>query len=217
MNSGTILVTGFEPFGGDAVNPSFEAVRRLPEKIDEYNIVKQELPVCFGLGAQVLLQMIEEVHPDAVICTGLAAGRAGITPEVCAIDLMHARIPDNAGKKPDWVKIDPAGPDGIFSALPAGKMTQVLQDAGIPASLSLSAGTFVCNDVMYRLLSYQRGHCPDMMAGFIHVPCAIEYKKKDDNRYAMPLADMIRGLELCVRTVIGEMTFTDRTEENDIV
>lgn len=196
-----ILVTGFEPFGGDEFNPSFEAVKRLPDRIKNTELVKSELPVLFDDAADKLESLIEKHHPDAVLCTGLAGGRKGITPEVIAVNLRNARIPDNAGRQPVWGKIVPDGPDGIFSTLPVREMTEALTAAGIPAAVSFSAGTFVCNEVMYRLLRLQREHFPEMTAGFVHVPYAEEFSCPE-GVFSMPLAEIVRGLEICVGKVL---------------
>ncbi len=197
----TILVTGFEPFGGDSINPSFEAVKRLPDRIGSSDIIKAELPVVFGAAADRLLSLIDEYSPSAVLCTGLAGGRRAITPEVIAVNLRHAQIPDNSGKQPVWEMIEDSGPDGIFAALPVREMTAAMKEARIPAEMSFSAGTFVCNELMYRLLAAQREHFPEIPAGFVHVPFADEFPHGE--AFSMPLEDIVRGLNLCAG-IIGK-------------
>ena len=209
-----ILITGFEPFGGDAVNPSSEAVGLLPDQIDGTDIIKKVLPVVFGDAADQLTEMIRETVPDAVICTGLAAGRKGITPELIAVNIRDARIPDNAGRQPEWEKILSDGPDGLFSTLPIREMTKAMSAAGIPAEISKSAGTYVCNEVMYRLLSFCRKEYPGMRAGFIHLPSTAEYLRPAEGEdiqptepaaqaeNALPLARIAQGLEICIRETI---------------
>ena len=187
-----ILVTGFGPFGEEMGNPSLEAVMALPERAGGALILKEELPVLFGAGGDRLLALIEQLRPDAVLCTGLAAGRKALTPEVIAVNLKNARIPDNKGMQPLWEKIRDGGPDGIFARMDVRKAVLSLKQAGIPAELSFSAGTFVCNEVMYRLLE------TDLPGGFVHVPCAAELPHKKEN-FALPLKEIARGLEICVR------------------
>ena len=207
-----ILVAGFSPFCGDSFNPSFEAVKLLPDRIKENEVIKAELPVVFE-GAEVikaelpvvfedaenLLQsLIEEHKPNAILCTGLAGGRNAITPEVIAVNLRSARIPDNSGRQPVWEKIVPDGPDGLFSSLPVRRMVDALTAEDIPAALSFSAGTFVCNEVMYQVLLAQREHFPEMQAGFVHVPYAEEFPHPE-GKFAMPLKKIVKGLGICVR------------------
>lgn len=216
-----ILVTGFEPFGGEAVNPSSIAVNLLPEQIDDADIIKRVLPVVFGKAADQLTELISYELPDAVICTGLAAGREGITPEQIAVNMRHARIPDNAGAQPKQEKILPDGEDGLFSTLPVREMVQAMNDAGIRAEISESAGTYVCNEVMYRLLDFCRKEFPDMKAGFIHVPLAADYLEHavqcvpegkevsvvpvSENGNAMPIEEIVRALKICVRKTVSRI------------
>lgn len=164
----TILITGFEPFGGQSVNPSWEAVFALPERVGEHNLVKLHLPVEYGEAARRVLEKAKEVSPGAILCVGQAGGRDAVTPEVIGINLREASIPDNAGVSPAGVPIDPDGPDGIFSTLPVREMVSAIREKGIPAKLSYSAGAYVCNDLMYTLLNHFRG--TDIRVGFVHVP-----------------------------------------------
>jgi len=128
----------------------------------------------------------------------VAGGRNAITPEVIAVNLRSAKIPDNSGRQPVWEKIVPDGPDGLFSSLPVRRMVDALTADDIPAALSFSAGTFVCNEVMYRVLLAQREHFPDMQAGFVHVPYAEEFPHPE-GKFAMPLEEIARGLGICVK------------------
>ena len=200
-----ILITGFEPFGEDTANPSYEAVKKLPPVIDTCEIETIELPVCFDSGSAKLLDLLDRNSYDAVICTGLAGSRTAITPEVIAVNLRHARIPDNAGSQPEWEKIVPAGEDGLFSTLPVRKMVEQLAEENLPAALSFSAGTYVCNEVMYRLLAYLKENKKNIPAGFIHVPYASETVPGGSELFFMPLGQITRGLELCIRALIDEM------------
>ena len=206
-----ILVTGFEPFAGDKVNPSYEAVKALPSEIDGCLIRKAEIPVCFRTGSEMVLRLLQKNSYDAVICTGLAGGRCAVTLEVCAINLMHARIQDNAGYKPVWEKILPDGEDGIFSSLPVRAMDEELKKEGIPSSLSFSAGTFVCNEVMYSLLAFLRERGEDIPAGFIHVPYADEYERRDIDAFSMPVGQIVNALTACIRVLVREIRGTRKT------
>ena len=164
----TLLITGFDPFGGETVNPSWEAVRRLPETVNGWQIHKQQIPTVFGKAAEVVLAAAEEVKPDAILCIGQAGGRSAVTPEVVAINLREARIADNKGVQPVNVPVIPGGPAAYFATAPVREMVNAITAEGIDAALSYSAGAFVCNDVLYTLLHRYNG--TDTRVGFIHVP-----------------------------------------------
>ena len=163
-----ILITGFDPFGGETVNPSWEAVRMLPDRMDGLRIEKMQIPTVFGKAAQTVFAAAEALEPDVILCVGQAGGRSGVTPEVIGINLREARIPDNAGNRPVNCPVVEGGPAAYFSTAPVREMVKAISDAGIPASLSCSAGTFVCNDVLYTLL-HRYSNTP-VQVGFIHVP-----------------------------------------------
>lgn len=165
-----ILFTGFTPFGGEAVNPAWEAVSRLPEQVMGAHIRRLEVPTAFLTSGEVLTAALRSIRPDAVICVGQAGGRAAITPERVAINLMDARIPDNHGFQPSDVPVCPGGPAAYFSTLPLRDMEARIHAAGIPVFLSCTVGTFVCNSLMYRALRLAEQEYPSMLAGFIHVP-----------------------------------------------
>ena len=147
-----ILITGFDPFGGENVNPAHEAVKLLPDTIAGAEIIKLEVPTRFHRAGAVLEDAMQRHKPDAVICVGQAGGRAAITPEKVAINLMDGRIPDNAGYQPVDVPIREDGETAYFTSLPVKAMVQKMRAAGIPAALSYTAGSFVCNCLMYTLL-----------------------------------------------------------------
>lgn len=189
-----ILISGFDPFGGEAINPSYEAVKLLPNVIGEYELTKIELPTVFGRAAKIMIERIEEMRPDAVICVGQAGGRRGITPEVIGINLREASIADNAGDMPKNEKICAGAPDGIFSTLPVREMVEAIKAEGLPASLSFSAGAFVCNDLLYSLLYEFRE--TDVKIGFIHVPFLPEQAK--EGVPSMELAKIVRGLRTAI-------------------
>lgn len=159
----TVLVTGFEPFDGADTNNSWDAVALL-EGVDGIEVAR--LPVEFARATEVLDAVIADISPALVIAVGLAENRTAITPERIAINVADARIPDNAGDQPVDAPLVPGGPDGILSRLPVKAIVAAVQEAGIPAAVSDTAGTYVCNAVMYRLL---QGH-PGLPGGFIHVP-----------------------------------------------
>lgn len=163
-----LLITGFDPFGGNAVNPSWLAVERLPEETSEFVLCKLPIPTVFGGAAEAVLAKAAEFRPDVILCAGLAEGRDAVTPERIAVNIRHARIPDNRGYQPDGEPVVPGGPAAYFATVPVKEMAQAIRDAHIPGAVSNSAGTFVCNDVLYTLLHRFAG--TDTKVGFIHVP-----------------------------------------------
>lgn len=196
-----ILLTGFEPFGGESVNPALEAVKlvKAPENVE---LVKLEIPCVFGKCIEAVIAAVEKELPDAVLCVGLAAGRAALTPERVAINVRDARIPDNAGYQPVDEPVDNAGPAAYFATLPIREMVKAIEDAGIPATVSNTAGTFCCNDVMYGLLSYLEDTTPEVMGGFIHVPCIPEQLPRfAEGTPALALAEIVKGLEAALSAI----------------
>ncbi len=189
-----LLITGFDPFGGDTVNPSWEAVRLLPDKIGDYDITKIEIPTIFGDGAQKVLNTAAELVPDVIICVGQAGGRMSVTPEVIGINLREARIADNAGNQPLNIPIISDAPAAYFSTIPIRKMADAINKIGIPASLSYSAGAFVCNDVLYTLLNHYDG--TPTQVGFIHVPYLPE--QAGDKFFSLPLEKIRDALEAAI-------------------
>ena len=171
-----LLITGFAPFGGEEINPSWEAVRALPDKIGEYELTKLCLPVVFGQAAEMAIAEVEKISADVVLSIGQAGGRAAVTPELVGINLRHAKIPDNAGNKPVDEPIIPSGAVAYFSTLPVRKMAEAIRLSGVPSELSYSAGAYVCNELLYRLLAHFDG--TKTRAGFIHVPYIPEQGKE---------------------------------------
>ena len=163
-----LLITGFDPFGGETVNPAWEAVKKLPDRITDYTLYKLEIPTVFGLAAETVLAKAAQTQPDLILCIGQAGGRAAVTPERIAVNIRDARIPDNAGNQPGGEQIAPDGPAAYFATVPVKKMAAAIENAGIAATVSNSAGAFVCNDTLYSLLHHY-AHT-DVKVGFIHVP-----------------------------------------------
>ena len=189
-----LLITGFDPFGGETVNPSWEAVKLLPERIGAYGLTKLRIPTEFFRASEAVLAAAEELRPDAILCVGQAGGRAGVTPEVVGINLREARIPDNAGNQPVNEPVVKNGPAAYFATLPVRDMVEAIRKAGLPASLSYSAGAFVCNDVLYTVLHRYSG--TQTVAGFIHVPFLPEQAK--EGIPSMPLEKITQALKIAI-------------------
>ena len=189
-----LIITGFDPFGGETVNPAWEAVSRLPDTIGGYRLTKLQIPTVFGKAAEQVLAAAGADAPDVILCVGQAGGREAVTPERVAINCMDARIPDNAGNQPREASVISGGPDGIFSTVPVRKMADAIEKAGIPGKVSNTAGTFVCNDTLYRLLHHYAGTA--VRVGFIHVPHLPEQAKAGGA--SMLLEDIIRGLSAAI-------------------
>lgn len=195
-----ILVTGFDPFGGEHINPSFEAVKGLPEQVGGAEIVKLQLPTAFEASGRRLEEAIEDYHPDAVVCVGQAGGRAGIAVERVAVNLRDAGIPDNAGVQPVDEPVKADGANAYFSSLPVKAIVGGLREQGIPAEVSYTAGTYVCNSVMYTLLYWIERKYPQMRGGFLHVPYSMEQAaNKTAETPGMELIQITRALELAVQ------------------
>ena len=185
-----LLVTGFDPFGGESVNPAREAVLRLPDAVGGYEITKLEIPTVFGLAAETVLQAAEELCPHAILCVGQAGGRSAVTPEVVAINLREASIPDNAGNIPVNTPVVENAPAAYFATLPVRDMVQAVKECGIPCTLSYSAGTFVCNDLLYTLLHRYRD--TDVRVGFVHIPYLPEQAR--EGKPSMELDAVVEAL-----------------------
>lgn len=197
-----ILFTGFDPFGGEKINPAEEAIFRLPDMIGDTEIIKLELPTIFGRAGEILESAIEKYHPDAVVCVGQAGGRSAITPEAIAINMMSATIPDNGGQLKTHENITDGGNEAYFSTLPILEIKERLNECGIPSTISYHAGTFVCNYVMYTLLRLIETKYPNMRGGFVHVPYSTEQAKaKTTPVPSMEIATMTHALELIAETI----------------
>lgn len=185
-----ILITGFEPFGGQRINPSREAAQLLPDRLGPHRLYKLQIPVAFGLAADAVIAEAENIHPDRILCVGQAGGRAALTPERIAINLRDASIPDNFGYQPCEEPVIAGGPAAFFSTLPVNTIAEAIRAAGVSSEVSLSAGSFVCNDLFYRLLARYDGS--PVKVGFLHVPFLPEQALRGEP--SMPLEEIARGL-----------------------
>ncbi|WP_428952123.1 pyroglutamyl-peptidase I [Streptomyces sp. cg35] len=189
-----VLLTGFEPFGGESVNPSWQAAELVaaapPEGLDVRAV---QLPCVFGESLTALRAAVEEVRPELVVCLGQAGGRPGVTVERVALNVDDARIPDNAGAQPIDEAVVAGGPAAYFSSLPVKACVAAMRSAGVPAALSNTAGTFVCNHVAYGLAHLLATELPGVRGGFVHVPWAPE-QVPDGSAPSVPAGLVASGL-----------------------
>ena len=197
-----VLVTGFDPFGGEKINPAYEAVRSLESHILGVEIIKKEIPTVFHKSIEVLEELIIDGNPDMVLCIGQAGGRFDISLERVAINIDDARIKDNDGNQPIDTKIFENGENAYFSSLPIKRMAKKIREAGIPASISNTAGTFVCNHIMYGLLYLIDKKYPNIRGGFIHVPYLPKQVVSKGNIPSMSLDTIKEGLRLAIGAAI---------------
>jgi len=199
-----ILVTGFEPFGGETVNPSWEVVKQLEGiTIDDCRVVTRQLPCVFGESLTVLNSAIDELNPTVVVAVGQAGGRVDITVERVGINVDDARIPDNRGQQPIDVAIVPNGPAAWFSSLPIKAMVAAMREKGIPASVSQTAGTFVCNHVMYGLVHKIRERTY-VKGGFIHIPYLPEQAAAHAGAPSMAAQTVKDALEIAITVALRQ-------------
>lgn len=196
-----ILVTGFDPFGGEPTNPAIESVKRIDDNIEGAEIIKLEIPTVFHKAADVVEEKIKEVKPDVVLSIGQAGGRYGITVERVAINQDDARIEDNEGNQPIDVAIREDGAPAYFSTLPIKAMVEEIKKEILPASVSNTAGTFVCNHIMYQDL-YLAEKYGNIKAGFIHVPFLTEQVVDKKDTASMSLEDIVKGLNAAIRAIV---------------
>ena len=192
-----LLITGFEPFGGETINPSWEALVRLPKQINEYSLTKLRLPVTFGEAADIVIKAAEEIGADVILCVGQAGGRNAIAPELVGINLRHATIPDDKGYQPQDEPIIVGGATAYFSTLPVRSIVEAMRASDVPAQVSYSAGAYVCNDVLYTVLAHFQDS--KVKAGFIHVP----YSDDQNKEPSMAIEQIAEGLILAIEN-IGE-------------
>jgi len=194
----TILVTAFDPFGGQTINPAQLAVEKLPGQIGGHTIIKTVVPTVFGRSGDLVTALMDTHSPDAVVCVGQAGGRDAITPERIAINIMDAKSGDNAGFVPTDLPVIPAGPAAYFSTLPVKAMVAAIENTGLPGKLSNTAGTFVCNQLLYRCLHHAATRMPGCRCGFIHVPYIPE---QTTDKPSMELEDIVKGLEAAIAAI----------------
>lgn len=199
-----VLLTGFEPFDQDSVNPSWEVARALHgETIAGAQVHAVQLPCVFGAAMEVLDEALASLQPSLVISLGLAGGRSEITPERVAINIDDARIPDNAGKQPIDAPVVDKAPAAYFSTLPIKAMVRNLREAGLPASVSNTAGTFVCNHVFYALMHrLARRAAPGVRGGFIHIPALPQQAARHPGMASMALETQVAGIREAIRTAM---------------
>lgn len=197
-----VLVTGFDAFGGESINPAYEAVRSLKDHISGAEIIKKEIPTIFNKSIEILEKLIMDQKPNIIICIGQAGGRSDISLERVAINIDDARIKDNKGNQPMDSMIFEDGENAYFSSLPIKRMAKKIREAGIPASISNTAGTFVCNHIMYGLLYFINNKYPNIKGGFIHVPYIPEQVVSKGNLPSMSLDNIREGLELAIQVAI---------------
>lgn len=203
----SILVTAFDPFGGESVNPALEAVKKLPSTIEGEDVITVEIPTVFGEAIEVAAKAIDQYQPQAILCVGQAGGRFELTPERVAINLDDARIPDNKGNQPIDKAIAQDGPPAYFATLPIKAMTATIREAGVPAAVSNTAGTFVCNHIMYGVLHHVAAHCPEgTRAGFIHVPFIPEQTVNKPGQPSMSLETITTGLTAAIAAIARNTT-----------
>ena len=190
-----ILITAFSPFGGDAQNASQEILNALPATLGGVRLEKRLLPVSFRSAPQLALEAAERLRPEAIVCLGQAAGRDAVTPERVAVNLMDAAKPDNDGYQPVDEPVIPNAPAAYFSTLPVKAMVEAMQRVDAPARLSDTAGTYVCNALMYAMLHQTK----DVPCGFIHVPYLTEQGKEDAPSLSKEC--VLRGITACLQTL----------------
>ena len=199
-----LLLTGFDPFGGESINPAWEAVKRVSDQVEDVEVVKLMVPTVFYKSIDTVAAAIEKEKPDAVLCIGQAGGRFDLTPERVAININDARIPDNEGNQPLDGPVFEDGETAYFATLPIKAMAEEIRKAGVPASVSNTAGTYVCNHLMYGVLYTLANKYPDVRGGFMHVPfITSQVINRKPIAPSLSLEQIVTGIEAAVKA-IGE-------------
>lgn len=193
-----ILITGFDPFGGESINPAEEAVKRLKDEINGAKIIKLTIPTVREKSLKAIEEAIQNHNPDIVISIGQAGGRFDITPERIAINIDDFRITDNEGNQPTDEPVRTDGEIAYVTSLPVKAMVEHMKENGVPASVSYTAGTFVCNHVMYGVLYMIDKRYPNIKGGFIHIPYTTSQVIDKRNMPYMSLDEIVKGLELAI-------------------
>lgn len=196
-----VLITGFDPFGGESINPAWEAVKAMKDNVDGIEVIKLQIPTVFKKSAEKLFAGIDEHKPDVVICIGQAGGRYDMSVERVAINMDDGRIPDNEGYQPIDTPVYEDGENAYFATLPIKGIVEEIKSAKIPASVSNTAGTYVCNHIMYSLLYYISKNNLDIKGGFIHVPYITEQVVDKRNMPYMEVATITKALECAVQAL----------------
>ncbi len=210
-----ILVTGFDPFGGEKINPAFEVIKKLRDSIEGAEVVKLQIPTAFYSSTNKIVEKINEVNPDVVLMIGQAGGRFDITAERVGINVDDARIPDNESQQPIDKPIDPEGLPAHFATIPIKAIVQEIRSKNIPASVSNTAGTYVCNHIMYGILNYIHKNKLNIKGGFIHIPFLLEQVITKPNTPAMSLETMVEAIETAIETIVKndkDISITGGTE-----
>lgn len=190
-----LLITGFEPFDNEAINPSWLVTEKLPDVINGYELTKLCLPVVFGEAARTVISVAEKIDPDVILCIGQAGGRSAVTPELVGINYRFARIPDNKGNQPKDEPVIIGGENAYFSTLPVRKMAEAVSEAGIESQLSYSAGAYVCNDLLYTLLHNFKN--TNKRIAFIHIPYCTEQNKNP----SMDIDTLVKALTIAIESI----------------
>ena len=201
-----ILLTGFEPFGGESINPAKEAVKLVKDEIKGAQIVKCYVPVVFGKAIDTVYEAMKKENPDAVLLIGQAGGRYEMTPERIAINCDDARIPDNEGNSPVDKPVVEGGPAAYFSTLPVKKMVENMKANNIPAAISNSAGTYVCNHLMYGVRHYIETEFPNTIGGFMHVPFLHEQVMSKKETASLSKEDVVKGIEASLEAIVDSLS-----------
>lgn len=202
-----ILVTAFDAFGGENTNPALEAVKRLDHRIGNHVITKLEIPTVFQKSITPICNALEKDKYDVVLAIGQAGGRFAITPERVGINIDDARIPDNNGYQPIDKVIKEDGAPAYFSNLPVKRMIKEMNDTGVPSKLSNTAGTFVCNHILYQLGYLANTKYPELLFGFVHVPFIPEQVIDKPDKPSMSLDTIIKGLTVAIKAISREQDF----------
>ncbi|MCK9191663.1 MAG: pyroglutamyl-peptidase I [Sphaerochaetaceae bacterium] len=211
-----ILVTGFDPFGGEKINPAIESVKLLPHKISGCEVVKLEIPTVVFKSLKLIDETIAREKPDFVLSIGQAGGRADITVERIGINCDDCRITDNEGNQPIDTKVFEDGPDAYFVNLPIKAMVKNIQDANIPASVSNTAGTFICNHVCYGVRHICTTKYPKVKSGFIHIPFLPEQVIDKRNMPSMELNTMVNAITKAIEAIVNNSNDIVYTQGTDI-
>ena len=197
-----ILVTGFDPFGNETINPSIETVKRLPGQIAEARIIKLQIPTVCHKSLHMIENAIEKYNPDVILSIGQAGGRCDISVERVGINIDDFQIPDNEGNQPVDEPVCPEGPDAYFVTVPVKAMVQRIREHGIPASVSNTAGTFVCNHVTYGICHLIAVKYPGKRSGFLHIPFLPQQVTDKKNMPSMSQEMMTEGVQAAIEAIV---------------